>query len=189
MAYNWSIVDCTGPSGDIAFRFVILDAPSPSTLPMYVKELVRLKVRRLVRVCGQTYKSDIVEKSGIATHGFPFDDGAPPPPSVIDSWLSLLELDRKGGSPTPQKDQKGGDETVGPVFPIIAVHCVAGLGRAPILVALALVEFGGMQPLDAIGLVRSKRKGAINQVQLNWLSRYKPRSHGGGSKLECCTVQ
>ena len=173
MAVNASIIDCKDDKDTMLFRFVILDAPSPSTLPVYVRELQKLRVKDLVRVCGQTYKHDIVEKVGIRVHGFPFDDGAPPPQNVIDSWLNLLEDAR-------QEVRAAGD------YPTIAVHCVAGLGRAPILVALALVEYGKMPPLDAIGEVRSKRKGAVNQVQLNWLTRYKPRKTS--REKDCCAI-
>jgi hypothetical protein len=49
--------------------------------------------------------------------------------------------------------------------PQVAVHCVAGLGRAPCLVAIALVE-QGMEALEAIQFVRQRRRGAINNKQL-----------------------
>lgn len=52
--------------------------------------------------------------------------------------------------------------------PMIAVHCVAGLGRAPVLVAIALIEMG-MKPLDAIEFIRSKRRGAFNKPQIAYL--------------------
>ena len=174
MDINATTVECKTSETDAPiFRFLILDAPSPSSLPAYIKELQKNKVKHLVRVCGPTYNSEIVEKSGIAVHGWPFDDGNPPPQSIIDNWLQLLE-NEKGATPCST----------------IAVHCVAGLGRAPILVALALVEYAGVQPLDAVGFVRSKRKGAINQVQLNWLSRYKPRAakSTGSDKWSCCST-
>ncbi len=71
--------------------------------------------------------------------------------------------------------------------PTIAVHCVAGLGRAPVLVAIALIEFAKMEPVDAATFIRKHRRGAINNIQLDWLERYKRRykTAGGGG---CCIV-
>jgi len=43
----------------------------------------------------------------------------------------------------------------------IAVHCLAGLGRAPVLVALALIDHG-MKPELAIKMLRDARPGALN---------------------------
>jgi protein tyrosine phosphatase type 4A len=54
----------------------------------------------------------------------------------------------------------------------IAVHCVAGLGRAPVLVAIALVERAGMNALDAIQFIRSRRRGAINSNQMMFIEKY-----------------
>ena len=48
--------------------------------------------------------------------------------------------------------------------PRIAVHCVAGLGRAPLLVAIALVH-RGCESINAIELIRKHRQGALNIVQ------------------------
>lgn len=56
----------------------------------------------------------------------------------------------------------------------VAIHCAAGLGRAPVLVALALVELG-LQPTEAVGWLRALRRGAINGVQLAFLHNYIPR--------------
>ncbi|KAJ2815831.1 hypothetical protein GGI24_005924, partial [Coemansia furcata] len=57
----------------------------------------------------------------------------------------------------------------------IAVHCVAGLGRAPVLVAVALIE-KGMDPLDSIEHVRHKRRGAFNNRQITYLADQYKRS-------------
>ena len=45
----------------------------------------------------------------------------------------------------------------------IGVHCVAGLGRAPLLVALALVH-RGCDSITAIENIRKNRPGALNLV-------------------------
>lgn len=54
----------------------------------------------------------------------------------------------------------------------IGVHCVAGLGRAPFLVALALVN-NGCSPINAIELIRKNRPGALNLTQANYILEFK----------------
>lgn len=95
----------------------------------------------------------------------PFADGYPPPPEVLSEWLDAC--DTEFNKPEPGT---------------LAVHCVAGLGRAPVLVAVALVEYG-MEPLDAIAFIRKKRRGAINNRQLKFLEKYQRRKTAG-----CCIV-
>ena len=68
----------------------------------------------------------------------------------------------------------------------IGVHCVAGLGRAPVLVAVALIE-AGLQPFEAINFIRKKRRGAINARQLKYLESYKPKKKlRGDDKCVIC---
>ncbi|NXO25477.1 TP4A2 phosphatase, partial [Cisticola juncidis] len=67
---------------------------------------------------------------------WPFDDGAPPPGQVVEDWLNLLK--------SKFREEPGC---------CVAVHCVAGLGRAPVLVALALIECG-MKYEDAVQFIR-----------------------------------
>lgn len=58
------------------------------------------------------------------------------------------------------------------LVPTIAVHCVAGLGRAPILVAIAMVELG-MVNLDTVEFIRSHRRGCFNSHQIQYIDGYK----------------
>ncbi|NXC43178.1 TP4A2 phosphatase, partial [Penelope pileata] len=88
---------------------------------------------------------------------WPFDDGAPPPNQIVDDWLNLLK--------TKFREESGC---------CVAVHCVAGLGRAPVLVALALLECG-MKYEDAVQFIRQKRRGAFNSKQLLYLEKYRPK--------------
>uniref|UniRef100_A0A9J7Z5U8 Protein tyrosine phosphatase type IVA 3 n=2 Tax=Cyprinus carpio TaxID=7962 RepID=A0A9J7Z5U8_CYPCA len=109
------------------------------------------------------------------TKDWPFDDGAPPPTKIVDDWLSLLK--------NKFCEEPGC---------CVAVHCVAGLGRAPVLVALALIE-SGMKYEDAIQLIRQKRRGAINSKQLTYLEKYRPKQRlrfkdPHNHKSKCCLM-
>jgi len=70
----------------------------------------------------------------------------------------------------------------------IAVHCVAGLGRAPVLVAIALMEFEKMDAVDAVMMIRKGRRGAINEKQLQYLEGYKCRRRRGRSGCGCAIL-
>ena len=74
-----------------------------------------------------------------------FQDGSPPPRDILERWLTLCDKVFK-------KKSDGESKTA----PTVAVHCVAGLGRAPVLVAVALIE-AGLQPLEAVDYVRKHR--------------------------------
>ncbi|KAJ3064558.1 Protein tyrosine phosphatase type IVA 2, partial [Quaeritorhiza haematococci] len=163
-------------------RFLVLDCPTTNTLHLYLKEMQSRGVTDVVRVCEPTYPKVPLEDNGIQVHDWPFKDGGIPPNQIVLQFLGLCE-ERFGGiispaaptaaaatatatsaSPEGSPDGKA-KEANGPV---IAVHCVAGLGRAPVLVALALIE-AGMSPLDTIEFVRRRRRGAFNSVQLSFL--------------------
>jgi protein tyrosine phosphatase type 4A len=97
----------------------------------------------------------------------------------------------------PKKNDRETDRLTIP--PTLAVHCQAGtintlcclknvmelfsffscegLGRAPVLVAIALIE-NGMDNLSAINYVRERRRDAFNKQQLNFLVHYKPIRKG-----------
>jgi len=137
-------------------RFLIMDRPSKANIAQFVEELKKCGVCDVIRVCEPTYNSELLTKEGINVVDWQFDDGAAPPRTVVQSWLEFLKsrfCENPGAT--------------------IAIHCVAGLGRAPVLVALALIE-GGMKYEDAVDHIRRKRRGAINSKQLEYLERYKP---------------
>lgn len=155
-------------------RFLITEQPSDKNIGNFIEELSRHNAKDVVRVCTPTYSTTELTTHGIQVLDLEYDDGKPPPSSVVDEWFTLLKKRFGEGC---EKDA------------CIAVHCVAGLGRAPVLVALALMELG-MQYEDAVEMIRRKRRGAINKQQLDFLGKYRPKSRlkmkNGHTKNSCC---
>jgi protein tyrosine phosphatase type 4A len=139
-------------------KFLIVDAPTDSNIDTYIAEFKKNNITDVVRACDPSYNTQPMEKEGIHVHEMPFADGGTPPENVVDAWIKLTN--------TVFKTKP--DATIG-------VHCVAGLGRAPVLVALALIELGCNYE-EAIEIIRRNRRGAINARQLKFLKHYQPRS-------------
>jgi protein tyrosine phosphatase type IVA len=53
------------------------------------------------------------------------------------------------------------------------IYLMILIRRAPVLVAIAMIEYG-LDPISAVTFIRERRRGAINAVQLNYLTEYKP---------------
>ncbi|XP_037380637.1 protein tyrosine phosphatase type IVA 1-like isoform X2 [Talpa occidentalis] len=141
-------------------RFLITHNPSSARLGQFVAALKQHGVTTLVRVCKATYDARPVARAGIRVQ-------------IVDDWLRLVRAQLQ--------DEAGGR---------IAVHCAAGLGRAPVLVALACME-GGMSCEDAVAFIRQKRRGAFNSRQLQYLQQYRPKMRLRGRRAlgrrdKCC---
>mmetsp|Transcript_47138 Transcript_47138/g.69148 ORF Transcript_47138/g.69148 Transcript_47138/m.69148 type:complete len:171 (+) Transcript_47138:245-757(+) len=163
MADSFGLITPVSVVEAVGCKFVILDAPNDSNVHIYLEELKKENVVHVVRVCDPTYDTTCLSQSSISVHDWPFNDGDPPPDSIITSWLTLVKScfgDKKADA--------NGKKCIG-------IHCVAGLGRAPVLVAIALIE-KGMDPLDAVQTIRGRRRGAINGKQLAFLQNYKRKS-------------
>lgn len=158
-------------------RFLIMDAPRQGNLHLYIKEMRKHSVTDLVRVCEPTYQTGELQNAGIAVHNMEYPDGHSPPKDVIDEWLKVVEKAFYDKSSEPTTETR----------PCVAVHCVAGLGRAPVMVAIALTEFDNMDPVDAVTLIRRHRRGAINEKQLLYLEGYKKQRKNGGES-SCCII-
>ena len=180
----------------IQLRFLIMDAPRQHNLHLYIKECKRYGVTDIVRVCEPTYASNTTELSnaGIALHDMAYDDGTSPPDAVLDAWLDIVESRMvhpvQNGSKT-KLDNGSSDRRTD--TPTIAVHCIAGLGRAPVLVAIALMEYGHLDAVFAVTLIRKLRRGAINRKQLTYLEQYKcrrtrHRNRNSSGANACCVV-
>lgn len=144
------------------YQFLIMDAPTDSNIDKYIEAMKAKSVKKVCRACEPSYSITPLENEMMKVIEMPFSDGSPPSDDIIAQWLTIC------------KEESGQEQTV-------AVHCVAGLGRAPVLVAIALMELAGLSCLDAIDRIRRVRRGAINQRQLKYLREYSPRTSSGCS--------
>lgn len=153
------------------FKFLITDRPGDINIHAYIQELQKHRVSAVVRVCAPSYQTDELIKEGIQVYDLMYEDGTYPPNDVVEGWFKVL---KKHFQDNPNS--------------CVAVHCIAGLGRAPVMVALALIELG-LKYEEAVELIREKRRGAINAKQLAFLEKYRPKSRlkaKNGHKNSCC---
>lgn len=155
-------------------HFLIMDAPRQGNLHLYIKEMRKQHVTDVVRVCEPTYRGGELSSAGIGLHEMEYKDGTSPSKELILSWLQLVEKTFYG----PQAPSEA----------CIAVHCVAGLGRAPVMVAIALIEFANMDPVEAVSFIRARRRGAINEKQLLYLEGYKKQYKRGAESACGCVI-
>ena len=145
---------------DYGRRYVVFDAPSEDNADIYAKKLKGYRVQTVVRACGPSFDPKVFEDQGIRLVDLWFKDGGFPSGKVIDRWKELLA-------------------TV-PVDQPIGVYCLVGLGRAPTLVAIALIE-AGLPPAQAVLLIRDRRPKCFNNSQLDQILNYKRKESG-----TCC---
>jgi protein tyrosine phosphatase type 4A len=160
-------------------RFLITDRPSEFALDNFVKELKRQKVNAVVRVCEPTYTAVLLKSHGIDLIDWEIPDGSHPTDEVIEHWLNLVQDYFATASVSPPPANSPVPVTKSNVLPgsvatekTLAVHCVSGLGRAPLLVGIALLE-AGMRCEDVIFLIRANRRGALTEKQREFLQNYK----------------
>ena len=141
-------------------NFVIMHCPQDIHANMTISKLQEHSIHHVFRICEKTYDSTPYEQNGIQIHDdIKFVDGGVPSKEQVQQWLAYVEQ---------YKNE------------CIAVHCVSGIGRAPVLVALAFIN-RGLEPLECIEFVRKYRRRAFNNVQINFLSEYL-------DKKSCCTI-
>ena len=91
----------------------------------YIRLLQEHKVSHLVCATDKLYNAEELEDKKITVSELSFPDGSAPTQEIVDKWLNLVNKEFQANSDT-----------------CIGVHCVTGLGRAPVLVATALIELG-----------------------------------------------
>jgi protein tyrosine phosphatase type 4A len=68
----------------------------------------------------------------------------------------------------------------------IAFHCVAGLGRAPLVLGVCLILLYNYKPLDVIEKIRKKESKALNTIQINYLMNFKRKKYISDNNCIIC---
>ena len=135
-------------------RFYISQTPTEENMGFFLDFFEKSNIRHVIRLCGKTYDSRPIENENIQFYDLEITDGEIPNLNQIEQWNNIIYSI--------------------PPYENILVHCVAGLGRAPLMVAISLIN-EKMDPYQAIELIRLKRKGSINSKQLTFLVSYQPK--------------
>ncbi|KAF9279170.1 cell division control protein 14 [Mortierella alpina] len=108
-------------------------------------------VQSVIRLNDKTYDEAHFRARGIEHHDLQYPDGTCPPWDIVEKFLSLCmdTIDNKRG--------------------VIAVHCMAGLGRTGTLIGVYLMRQYGMTARETIAFLRLMRPGSVVGPQQNWL--------------------
>ena len=158
-------------------KFLLTDSPTDYNIETYIAVLLKENCRHLVRACTPTYNytpSQFLQR-GIFVYDLPFPDGSSPSEDIVGKWLTILEETRATKDGKDAKPSK------------IAVHCISGLGRAPVLIAISMIE-AGCEYSEAITTIRKRRVGSFNQKQITFLSSYKPHRSSSSFLHSSCVI-
>ncbi|KAK2942451.1 putative Protein tyrosine phosphatase type IVA 3 [Blattamonas nauphoetae] len=185
------------------WNFLITDCPTAETLPLFKQTLQKYNCHYVVRFCESTYSPADVADISCTVLDFEFPDGNKPPVYITEQWFNFIESVRSDVFPassmaprqqksTPNSNSQS-DGLDDPSFaavpnstpspesvistspnPTICAHCVAGLGRAPMLVCLAIMAYDyGITGLEVVTKIRQKRPGALNSEQVRFIMDFE----------------
>ncbi|KAK5639211.1 hypothetical protein RI129_011703 [Pyrocoelia pectoralis] len=139
-------------------KLLLCRQPNCSTIKPYVEELRKYNANTIIKACESSNCEDLFDDSEIDVRNFTFQNGSFPSNGLIEIWIDFVK----------KYFEQFPDASLG-------IHCVDGLGRSAVLVALALIE-GGLDQHRTIELIKSKRRGAFNRYQEEKLIHYKSQN-------------
>ena len=131
------------------------------TLPPsdYIEVFKSKNVTDIVRLNSPEYDAEEFRLTGFKHHDLYFHDCSTPSDAIVHKFLRLSE------------NAKG----------LVAVHCLAGLGRTGTLIALYMMKHKLFSASEAIAWLRICRPGSVIGPQQQYLERMQDRMHQCGS--------
>ena len=112
-------------------------------------------VTAVVQLNEQNYDTEKFLKAGIHHYELIFPDGSCPDPEIVSAFIDILDTE-----------------------PIVAVHCMAGLGRTGTLIGCWVLSRFDITAKDFIAWCRICRPGSIIGPQQHFLLDYERELHG-----------
>ena len=151
------------------FKYIVTQSPDPNNLQNYKDFLLNNCVTTVVKLCTENrYEIEFLEHHGINVINIPLSDGSTPSAEVISQWVGIIKK--------LQKEKKQG----------VAVHCVSGLGRAPLFVCVTIIKIDKTDPIDTITNVRKTIPRALNTVQIKFLEALPSSNETKGGRCTIC---
>ena len=144
------------------YKFVVSPTPSACNINCYKDFLVKHNIKIVVNFCESVYDTSYLDKYLIEVIHLFIPDGSTPTIEIVEKWFKILDR-------MVQEKKQG-----------IAIHCVSGLGRAPVMLGIAMLKLhkkiAGSKKitgLDTVARIRHHIPGALNTKQLEFLDKFK----------------
>lgn len=130
--------------------YYVSPSPDSSNVKHYKDLLLKKGIKIVVRLCEKKYDDDFLKHHGIVVIDMPIPDGKCPTPDYVKKWTKIIT------------DKKKNNES-------IAIHCLSGLGRSPLMICIGLIKIDKIEPSESILQMRQIIKKSLNTNQINFL--------------------
>jgi protein tyrosine phosphatase type 4A len=127
------------------FRVYFGSSPNSNNLNIFLENLKKCNIKLIVRLCEPSYSlpSDMIQIQDLPI------PSCIPSKEVIRQWNDILDSINEN----------------------IYIHCDSGLGRAPTMIAIALLQ-KDVEPHIAVQMLRTINKKLFNNIQLKFIFNY-----------------